>query len=271
MENSTTSPGKSTIVGVLRSTFTMLSIVFVAAVVLATLFTGGASPDQLENTGAQFFAFQDPFPAPSLEPQAAAVEATGTPAARQTPRIGIVAGHWGNDSGAVCPDGLTEVELNQNIAVLVQKYLIARGLDVDVLQEFDPLLTGYKADALISVHADSCEFSANEPSGYKVASALATKRPEESARLTACLRNRYAQATDLALHSTSMTPDMTYYHAFEEVYVDTPAAIIETGFMNADRDLLENNPERAALGIAEGVLCFLNQEAINLPIPTAAP
>jgi len=29
--------------------------------------------------------------------------------------IGIVAGHDGNDSGAVCPDGLTEAEVNRDI------------------------------------------------------------------------------------------------------------------------------------------------------------
>jgi N-acetylmuramoyl-L-alanine amidase len=53
------------------------------------------------------------------------------------PRIGIVAGHWGNDSGAVCADGLTEEKVNLRIATLVQQYLIAEGYEVDLLQEFD--------------------------------------------------------------------------------------------------------------------------------------
>lgn len=267
MEKTTAQPVESASDRPLRSTFYMLQIVGAVAFILATLFTAWTPSDLAENQSKDFLTFQNSLPEPTLG-AGAAVSGQVTPTARTRPRIGIVAGHWGNDSGAVCPDGLTEVELNQNIAVLVQKYLVARNYDVDVLQEFDPLLTAYQAEALVSIHADSCEFFPNEPSGYKVASALGTKRPERSARLTACLRSRYAQATGLPLHSTSVTGDMTFYHAFDEIDVDTPAAIIETGFMNADRNLLEKEPDRAALGIAEGILCFLNNEAVNAPIPT---
>ena len=81
-------------------------------------------------------------------------EMTPTPA---VPRIGIVAGHWGSDDGACCPDGLTEVEVNLEIAERVVQSLKGRGYQVDLLEEFDTRLNGYLADALISIHADSCQ------------------------------------------------------------------------------------------------------------------
>jgi len=53
---------------------------------------------------------------------------------------------------------------------------------------------------------------------------------------------------------------MTQYHAFYEINPDTPAAIIETGFMLDDRDLLVGQPELVAQGIVDGLVCFLNGE-----------
>ena len=50
---------------------------------------------------------------------------------------------------------------------------------------------------------------------------------------------------------------MRDYHSFREIAPSTPAAIIETGFMNADRSLLTEHPDRAAQGIVDGILCFL--------------
>jgi N-acetylmuramoyl-L-alanine amidase len=179
--------------------------------------------------------------------------------------IGVVAGHWKNDSGAVCPDGLEEVQVNLNIASKVQKILAEQGYNVDLLAERDPKLINYRAAALVSVHADSCDFINNEAYGFKVASAMATRHPERAARLTACIRNRYAAITGKPLHSTSVTPDMTSYHAFGEIDENTPAAIIETGFLNLDRALLTQQPETVAQGIADGILCYIKNESITLP------
>jgi N-acetylmuramoyl-L-alanine amidase len=147
----------------------------------------------------------------------------------------------------------------------VQKLLADRGYTVDLLQEFDPRLEGYEASALVSIHADSCDFINNEATGFKVAAAMATRHPEFAVRLTACLRNRYAAATNLPLHSTSVTPDMTLYHAFSEIGENTPAAITETGFLNLDRELLTRQPERVAQGIADGILCYILKEPITFP------
>ena len=72
--------------------------------------------------------------------------------------IGIVAGHYGFDPGAVCPNNVTEAELNLEIATLVQKMLTDQGYEVDLLQEFDSRLWGYQAAMVVSIHLDSCHY-----------------------------------------------------------------------------------------------------------------
>lgn len=176
----------------------------------------------------------------------------GLPAGNSPRHIGIVAGHSGNDSGAVCPDGLTEAQVNQAVADAVARALRRRGATVDLLQEFDPLLQGYQADALISIHADSCEV---DLSGYKVASLEGGSAASQ--RLADCLWEGYGAATSLAPHTDTITHDMSRYHAFQEISPQTPAAIIEIGFLKGDRELIAEHPEKAAQGILAGLECFL--------------
>ena len=189
-------------------------------------------------------------------------------------RIGVVAGHWGYDSGAVCLDGngevtLTEVELNLKIATLVQQKLTQSGFRVDLLKEFDPRLDGYTAVALVSIHNDSCAYVDENATGFKLSAAMDTRDLNRAARLTGCLRDRYERVTGLPFHSGSITSDMREYHAFSEISNTTIAAIIETGFMNLDRDILTQNPELIAEGIVQGIECFVNNESINpTPVPT---
>ncbi|HLF26036.1 MAG TPA: N-acetylmuramoyl-L-alanine amidase [Anaerolineae bacterium] len=173
------------------------------------------------------------------------------------PRVGLVAGHWGYDSGAVCEDGLTEQSVNFEIARRVKVLLEARRYRVDLLQEFDPRLSGYSAGALVSIHADSCAYINDIATGFKVARSVASYLPEAEDRLVSCLIESYAAATGLGFHANSITPDMTSYHSFSEVAPDTPAAIIEVGFLHLDRGFLTGQPDRAAAGIADGIVCFV--------------
>lgn len=245
----------------LLTLFMQLIIVVTTGVIAATLFTFWTPG--IERPASGNF---------SLElPAASTSSLSGTPdaATRGPVVIGVVAGHWKNDSGAVCPDGLREVDVNLQVASLVQKALSEEGYRVDLLEEFDPRLTDYRAAALVSIHNDSCDYVNDQASGYKVAAAMANRHPEMAARLTACLRQRYGKATGLAVHSTSVTSDMTLYHAFGEINELTPAAIIETGFLNLDRELLTKHPDKVAQGIVDGILCFVRNESI-VP-PTAAP
>jgi N-acetylmuramoyl-L-alanine amidase len=180
-------------------------------------------------------------------------------------RIGIVAGHYGNDSGAVCENGTTEVEVNFKIATIVQQKLTALGFQADLLEEFDPRLINYRAAALVSIHNDSCEFVNDQATGFKVAAAMSSRDLNLANRLALCLRDRYQRTTNLPLHN-SVTNDMTLYHAFDEVSPNTTAAIIETGFLNLDYKILTEEPELVASGVVNGILCYINNESIN-PIP----
>ncbi len=236
---------------------TMLSI----AALLATLFTA-FSPDIFS---LDLRARLRPLTTPA---------AVGTPpviASTQPPSsIGLVAGHWGNDSGAVCPNGTTEVQVNLAISTLVQQKLAAQGYSVELLQEFDPRLQGYKASLLLSIHNDSCEYVNDQATGYKVAAARGSHDQNLTTRLVACLTDRYGRITGLPFHAGSITTDMTDYHAFDEVSPSTPAAIIETGFLYLDYDFLTRHTDRVADGVTAGILCFLNNESVA-PVPTIAP
>ena len=181
--------------------------------------------------------------------------------------------HTGNDSGAVCTDEngqitLTEVDVNLKIATLVQESLAARGFQVDLLNEFDTRLNGYRAVALLSIHNDSCEYINENATGFKVAASLETRDVNRAQRLTACIKERYQQTTGMAFHFNSITRDMTEYHAFSEIDPNTITAIIETGFLNLDREILTNQTSRVAEGITQGILCFINNESV---LPTALP
>jgi N-acetylmuramoyl-L-alanine amidase len=248
---------KPTSQGSLLETFKLIQTVGIVAVILATLFTAWTDPGLLPgNLGKNY----------SINLIRAGSDQSQNPqstTSRTKPLIGLVAGHLGNDSGAVCPDGLTEVSLNQEIAAYVQKILVENNIDVDILKEFDDRLNGYQALAVLSIHADSCDYINDQASGFKIASALSNPHPERSARLTSCLRTRYTQKTGLTLHN-SITADMTSYHAFDEINKETTAAIIEVGFMNLDRQLLTQQTELVAQGIAAGLLCFVNNEDATL-------
>ena len=196
--------------------------------------------------------------------QATPLSVTESPANR----IGIVSGHSGlhirtglPDPGAICPDGLTEAEVNASVATIVADNLIAEGYSVDLLDEFDPRLSGYQAAALVSIHSDSCEFINETASGFKVAAVSDSRIPDSNTRLVSCLVARYSENTELSFHP-SVTFDMTQYHTFFEIASTTPGAIIEIGFLNLDRSLLTQQPQRIAAGVTEGILCYLRNEPI---------
>jgi N-acetylmuramoyl-L-alanine amidase len=173
------------------------------------------------------------------------------------PLVGIVAGHKGNDPGAVCPDGLSEAEVNYRVALEVVDLLERRGVQGIVLDEFDERLQELKADALVSIHADSCTFPGL--TGFKTARVTDSAIPEAEDRLVLCLNQEYGAYTGLPQNPATITDNMTNYHAFREIDRLTPGAIIEIGFLLDDRDILEHKPKIVARGVAAGILCFLGK------------
>ncbi len=241
--------------------FYQLQIVLIVAFILATLFTASTPasllPGNLSERFAQVLAFQ-----------ATETAAFPTPTARPRPLIGIVVGHWDDNSkdpGAVCPDGLTELEVNQGIATRVKQNLVDQGFDVDLLREFDPKLQGYRSIALVSIHADSCQYVNDDATGFKIAAALSNQYPERATRLTACIKDRYSKATGLEYHPSTVTNDMSSYHAFDEIDSTTNAVIIEVGFLNLDRQILTKGQDQIASGISDGFLCYIRNEDIATP------
>lgn len=174
------------------------------------------------------------------------------------PLVGIISGHAGYDPGAVCPDGLTEAEINQAVALAVGKRLTQHGIRVNLLEEFDDRLPGYEANVLVSIHADSCNIPG--ATGFKAARSAVSGIPEIEDQLVSCLITEYAQTTRLPEHPNSVTHDMLHYHVFRDIALETPAAIIELGFMLDDRALLEHQPDLLASGIENGILCFLESQ-----------
>ncbi|MEW5720525.1 MAG: N-acetylmuramoyl-L-alanine amidase [Chloroflexota bacterium] len=187
---------------------------------------------------------------------------TATPTPTPTPLpplVGLVAGHsGGEDPGAICPDGLREVDVTTDVARRAKALLEARGYRVDILAEFDPRLSATKRDyspqAFLAIHADSCIYYA---SGYKVARAANSGAPQEDDRLVRCVTSSYAAASQLPFHEGSITTDMTHYHGLMKIDPKSPAAIIELGFLGSDRAILVNKREQLALGIANGIERFL--------------
>jgi len=243
--------------------FRALQAVLGVAILLATLFTA------LPSRGLVADNFYDQLSI-ILTPRS---EESASLISQPQLRIGIVAGHSGNDSGAVCMDGngsvtLTEADVNLKIAAMVQEQLTQRGYQVDLLREYDTRLNGYRALAIVSIHNDSCEYVNDQATGFKVAAALNTNDLNRANRLTACLVDRYQSLTQMNFHAGSITADMREYHSFREIDPTTVAAIIETGFLNLDREILTRQTDRVAEGVVEGILCFANNENIE---PTLIP
>jgi len=192
-----------------------------------------------------------------------------TPTSTPTPegpagiRIGIVAGHHGNDSGAVCPDGLREADINLAVAERVMGRLQRKGYTVDLLEEFDDRIQGYKADVFLSIHSDSCIPGL---SGFKIARSETSAIPEIEDSLTHCVTTEYGEKTGMLFDADTISEHMRDYHAFREIAYDTPGAIIELGFMNDDRNVLLYRQDRLAKALVDGIQCFLASRG-RIPAP----
>ena len=187
---------------------------------------------------------------------------TGLPGLPQW-QVALIAGHRGFDTGATCEDGLMEVQITEAVTNRVAKLLQKQGAQVQVLEEYDKRLAGLEVDALVSIHVDSCIAL----TGYKVASAAETVIPAQDNRLETCVEEKYGETTGLPFHPTTITKDMTGYHAFQRVADTTPGVIIELGFLGGDRDILVNGQAKLAQGIANGIVCYLETR----PEATATP
>jgi N-acetylmuramoyl-L-alanine amidase len=243
-------------------TLGLLLIAVVLGVIYVVALSAGTENGEPTSTVSAFASATQARPTRTPRPTRTR-NPTRTPKPTPTPtpgplKVGVVAGHWQSDSGAICDDGLQEVTINLEVASLAVAFLQEEGYDAELLPEFTDKLSGYEADAFVSIHADACNVP--DASGFKVARVAASAIPEEEDRLVACLIREYSKATGLRFHQNSITYDMTVYHAFNEIDPQTPGAIIELGFMGADRELLTENTHEVARGVAQGIVCFLESD-----------
>jgi N-acetylmuramoyl-L-alanine amidase len=229
-----------------------LVVALIGLLVVYFWFSPIGNRDTLARADTGQLAILPPKALPTLPPSQRSPQGAGRI------RIGIVAGHSGFDSGAVCPDGLTEASINLEVAQSVIAQLDAEGIKIDLLEEYDQRLEGYVASAIISIHADSCIYP--EASGFKVASLEGSTNPDNKL-LVECIATAYGHRTGLRFHANSITFDMTQYHVFNTIAPQTPGAIIEVGFMLTDRELLTEHPDLVAQGIVDGIHCFLQAHA----------
>src|SRR5438876_8043559 len=186
-------------------------------------------------------------------------------------RVGIQAGHWKSDEAPdelrrLIPEtgaeweGVTEVEINLDIAQRLSVILNSKGVAVDVLPVTIPV--GYVADAFVALHADSD--GVGENSGFKMAHG-ARRGPYEDALLND-IKDSYGAATGLEYDPTHITNQMRGYYPFSwsrfqhAVAAHTPAVILEMGYVSSDddRSLMLDHADLVANSIADGVLKFLN-------------
>jgi hypothetical protein len=203
----------------------------------------------------------------------ATVYPTPSPRPAGTPwRVGLQVGHWRSEdlpeelarlrtSSGAYYNGVTEAELNYEIATRVQALLEAEGVVVDLLPATVP--PGYDADAFIAIHADGSPGSAAR--GWKLATYWRTS--QASQQLLDAVAAAYGPATGLPEDVGGVTVNMRGYYAFSyrrhehAVARTTPALIVEMGFMTnaADRAVLFGRPDRVAAGIATGIMDYLRQ------------
>jgi N-acetylmuramoyl-L-alanine amidase len=254
--------------GVFRAVFVMI----ISAGVMATILSWFTDPGALTREarlglGVALYADR-PTATPTLAP---------TPNWART--IGIVSGHRGPgqvaayDPGAVCADDLRENDINFGVASKIVVALRDRGYRVELLDEFDPRLNDFQAAALVSIHSNDCRDYGEAVSGFLVSKAAAKPGGGPDDRLAECIAERYNQMTGLE-RRFGLTVDMTDYHSFREIHPLTAAAIIELGFMRADREKLTMEQDTLARGVVEGILCFLEPvdpfgfDPIATPVPS---
>jgi peptidoglycan/xylan/chitin deacetylase (PgdA/CDA1 family) len=186
------------------------------------------------------------------------------------PRVGLQVGHWqyaqrAHDLFYLDPggqvDGVWEWEVGLDLAQRAQRMLEAAGVQADVLDMTIP--ERYRANAFLSIHADTARALGRR--GFKLARPGFSSIPDVDDRFVAALGDTYAGTTGLPRDDRNVGDGMRYYYGFNPrrychaVAPGVPQAILETGYLSSaeDREVILDDPDIAARGIADGVLRFL--------------
>ncbi len=160
-------------------------------------------------------------------------------------------GHW---------DGVDEVSVNLAVVEALAERLTVLGFEVDVLTATVP--PAYRADALISVHADANPDT--ERRGYKSAHMRPARNALEPLLKLAIDRSVFL-ATELPDDDRNVSGNMLQYYAFNHrrfthaAAARTPALLVELGYLSNEQDMeLLRDPDLFAGAIARGIVDFLD-------------
>ena len=220
------------------------------AIVMATLLTLW-NPRKLLST---------PNLSALLRAESAQSQETGSLPEDTSNHIGLLAGHWQDNPGEVCSDGLIEADVNQAISARVSQTLADMGYKVDVFPEYDLALLNYNSAVFVAIYSGSCSDSPLPPSGFTVATSLTAQIPEKVNQLAVCLSEEYQKITKLPFTYEVLNPDHPSFHIFRDIHAETPAVMIEVGSLKTDRSLIVSQAGRVSDGIVAGILCYLDSQ-----------
>ncbi len=250
-------------------------VVIVSTALVATLLMFFVNPEYVNPAVVQGLQFDGD----EIIAGASAQRPTPVLTPRWLRRIGIISGHRGKsesgarDPGAICEDEygnsiLEEADINFAVATRVVASLEEMNYAVEMLDEFDPRLNDYRAEALVSIHANTCYDFGEYVSGYIVA--ISEARPEfgADAFLRECIAENFGAYVPLE-RSYNLTADMTDNHTWRKIHPLTPGMILEMGYMLADQAVLTEDPDLLARAVVDGILCFM--ENVNRPTSQREP
>lgn len=177
-------------------------------------------------------------------------------------------GHGGNDSGAVGPTGLLEKFVAWRIACMVADILMRYNIEIIFTRAGDARVSLYKrveiannsnADYFVSIHINSAANpNATGTETYAYAKGV------EGDKLAHYMQSNLVESIGLADRGVK-------YNSMQVVRETTmPACLVEVAFINnsAEEKLLKQDEflERAAVGIAKGILEHLGIDYISEPI-----
>lgn len=190
-------------------------------------------------------------------------------------KVALQVGHWKNEevpeelhklrgNTGASGGGKTEWEVNYDIALRTKTLLESQGITVELLPATVP--ESYWADVFVAIHADGSLDP--EKSGYKLA-APRRDYTGNADELLKTIETTYGKATGLTL-DPNVTRNMRGYYAFSwwryehAVHPMTASVILETGFLSSpsDRQLLLDNPQASAEGLANGIIAYLEAEKL---------